>query len=271
MPRKQFEFQGQPDFELASDRSHPVRMIAEIPETEKADGLVFIIPGMGGEKDANYSEMIRRYIASKYNLIAVSVDAHCNTCRPQRSTEFGEVAVDLSPSSLLDALGIYVSLGGQIEAPPKNHNDVIALLRSDHSKNYNVNATLVPPGGQYQNFGVLSALDHISALHFLIDQNVPFNKNNVVCLGSSYGGYVAHLIHKFAPNSINGIIDASAYTETVNSFIDGKWNELALVDGNFTYKCSTVQKWQFEKHGEANFFGPDRALIREYRTCCAHI
>jgi len=258
-----YEFAGQPDFELNSDRSHPVSMIVETPDTEMADGLVFVIPGMGGEKDKHYSEMIRRYIASKHNLVVVSVDAHCSTCRPNCSTEFGDVTIDIEPTSIVHALGHYVSQGGVVDVPLQNHNDVIALLKRDLSMTFKLKATLEPPGGQYQNFGVLAALDHLAALHFLIDKGHKFDTSNVICIGSSHGGYIAHMMHKLAPNTINGIIDASAYTETVPSFIDGKWTEFDLTDGNFTYECSTTQKWQFVQPGEPTFFGPDRALIRD--------
>ncbi len=263
MPTEKFQIPGQPDFELGSDRNSPVSIIAEVPETGSADGLVFIIPGMGGEKDAHYSSIIRRYIADKYNLVAVSVDGHCNTCRPNRSTEFGKVEVDINPGSLIEALGHYVAQGGKLDAPVQTHNDILSVLTQSHGASFSVNATLVPPDGQYQNFGVLSALDHLAALNFLIDQPLPFDEGNVICLGSSHGGYIAHLMHKFAPNTLNGIIDASAYTETQPIFIDGRWNELALTENNIVYKCSTVQRWQFSQHGEPTFFGADRSLIRD--------
>lgn len=263
MPSSQYLIPGQPDFELASERNHPVTILVETPETETADGLVFIIPGMGGEKDASYSSMIRRYIADKYNLVAVSVDAHCNTCRPNRSTEFGKVELNISPSSLVDALGQYVAHGGKLETQVKTHDDILSLLKQRSDVVFGVDATLVPPGGQYQNFGVLSALDHLAALNFLIDQPIAFDTGNILCLGSSHGGYIAHVMHKFAPNTFNGIIDASAYTETQPTFIDGRWNELALTEQNITFRCSTVQKWQFGQHGEATYFGADRGLIRD--------
>lgn len=263
MPSSQFQIPGQPDFELGSDRSHPVTLLVETPETEAADGLVFIIPGMGGETDAHYSSMIRRYIADKYNIVAVSVDAHCNTCRPNLSTEFGKVELSISPNSLVDALGQYVAHGGKLETQVKTHNEILSLLKQRPDLTFAVNATLVPPGGQYQNFGVLSALDHLAALNFLIDQPIAFDTGNVLCLGSSHGGYIAHVMHKFAPNTFNGIIDASAYTETQPTFVDGRWLELALTEQNITFQCSTVQKWQFGQHGEATFFGADRSLIRD--------
>jgi hypothetical protein len=272
MATHRFEIAGQPDFELGVDRKRPVSVIAEIPETDTADGLVFLIPGMGGEKEADYSTMLRRYISAKYNLVAVSVDGHCGTCRPSRSTEFGEVRLDIDGESILDALGRFVSTGQQIDRKLETHSDVVQLLRSASARKFKLKALLVPPGDEYQNFGVLSALDHIAALHALIDSEIEFDPSNVICVGSSHGGYTAHMMHKFAPNSFNGIIDASAYSETATAFIDGHWREADIADGNLIYSCSTVQKWQFSKPGDLTFFGPDRAMIRDtaYDVHMAH-
>lgn len=273
MPEQRFEIDGQPDFELGTERTRKVTILAELPESEKADGLVFLIPGMGGDKDADYSTMLRRYISARYNMAVVSVDGHCNTCRPMRSKEFGDVGVDIEPSSLIAALGQFIANGNKVDRALNTHNDILGLLRSDPQNTYRLRATLVPPDGQYQNFGVLAALDHIAALHHLIDEDVPFDTSNIVCLGSSHGGYIAHMMHKFAPNTFNGVIDASAYSETVTKFLDGQGGELDLQDGNFAYACSTVQRWQFRTPGKAGFFGPDRALIRDtgYHDHMVHV
>lgn len=263
MASHRFEIAGQPDIELGLERSRPVTIIAEVPDTDHADGLVFVIPGMGGEKDADYSAMLRRYIAAKYNLVTVSVDAHCNTCRPARSTEFGEVGLDFDSESILDALGRYLVSGEKINGSVETYADILQMLRSAAPKQFAVKTILSPPDGQYQNFGVLAALDHLCALNALIDSEFAFDTSNVLCVGSSHGGYIAHMMHKFAPNSFNGIIDASAYTETATTFIDGGWKETNINDGNLIYICSTRQEWQFGKPGLPTFFGPDRSLIRD--------
>eukprot|EP00439_Symbiodinium_sp_Y106_P089376 s1_g1912.t1 len=263
MAAHRFEIAGQPDIELGLERTRPVTVIAEVPDTDNADGLVFVIPGMGGEKDADYSAMLRRYIAAKYNLIAVSVDAHCNTCRPARSTEFGEVGLDFDNESILDALGRYLVSGEKINGSVETYADILQTLRSAAPKQFAIKTILSPPDGQYQNFGVLAALDHLCALNALIDSEFSFDTSNVLSVGSSHGGYIAHMMHKFAPNSFNGIIDASAYTETATAFIDGSWKEANISDGNLIYTCSTRQEWQFNKPGLPTFFGPDRSLIRD--------
>jgi len=260
---RRFEIEGQPDFELRTERKKPVAVIAEVPDADIADGLVFIIPGMGGEKDADYSAMLRRYIAAKYNLIAVSVDGHCNTCRPARSTEFGEVGLEIEGESLLDAVSRYVISGGQIDRKLETHADILEMLRAAAPMQFAIKTVLNPPDNQYQNFGLLSAMDHLCALNALSDSDLHFDKSNVLCVGSSHGGYIAHMMHKLAPNSFNGIIDASAYTETATAFIDGGWKEANITDGNLIYTCSTQQKWQFSNPGLPTFFGPDRSLIRD--------
>ncbi|MCE7997906.1 MAG: DUF2920 family protein [Rhodobiaceae bacterium] len=263
MTSHRFEIEGQPDFELRTERKKPVAVIAEVPDADMADGLVFIIPGMGGEKDADYSAMLRRYIAAKYNLVAVSVDGHCNTCRPARSTEFGDVGLELEGDSLLDALSRYVIAGGQIDRKLETHADILGMLRAAAPMQFAIKTVLNPPDNQYQNFGLLSAMDHLCALNALCDSDLRFDTSNVLCVGSSHGGYIAHMMHKLAPNSFNGIIDASAYTETATAFIDGGWKEANITDGNLIYTCSTRQQWQFSRPGSPSFFGPDRALIRD--------
>ncbi len=263
MASHRFEIDGQPDLELGLERRRPVTVIAEVPDADVADGLVFVIPGMGGEKDADYSAMLRRYISAKYNLVTVSVDAHCNTCRPARSTEFGEVGLELDGDSLLDAVSRYVISGEQINRKLETHADILDMLKSAAPKQFAVKTILNPPDGQYQNFGVLAALDHLCALNALVDSDISFDTSNVLCVGSSHGGYIAHMMHKFAPNSFNGIIDASAYTETATAFIDRGWKEANITDGNIIYRCSTRQEWQFSNPGLLNFFGADRSLIRD--------
>ena len=49
-----------------------------------------------------------------------------------------------------------------------------------------------------------------------------FDTNNILCVGSSHGAYIAHLIHKFAPNTINGIIDNSGYTIPLAQYIGAR-------------------------------------------------
>ena len=47
--------EGQQDFELGIPRTVPVTFTAETPEDGPADGLVFLIPGFGGDKDESFS------------------------------------------------------------------------------------------------------------------------------------------------------------------------------------------------------------------------
>ncbi|WOF73883.1 DUF2920 family protein [Parvibaculaceae bacterium PLY_AMNH_Bact1] len=269
MTSHRFEIDGQPDFELGAPRQRPVTAIVEVPESDAAEGLVFIVPGMGSERDEGYYTMLRRYIAAKYNLVAVSVDAHCNVCRPHRSDGVAPVVLDVQSDSIYEAFGRFISAGGKVDRPLTNINDMLALLLPAKSNPVELNTIIQPPDGDYQNFGVLAALDHLAVLNVLLDSDIAFDQTNIVCMGSSHGGYLAHMIHKFAPNTINGVIDASAYTEAIPIYLDGQFREISITEShlNLTHHCSTKSLWQFKTPTEPYFFDTDRALIRDVGHC----
>jgi len=258
-----FILDGHPDFELGIPRKRPITVNLETPQSDIADGLVFLVPGMGSERQEEYSAMLRRYISAKHNLVVVSVDAHCNVCRPHRSEGVDSVVMNIQSESIYEALGRFIGNGAHVDRALTNLNDMLALLISAKSETFDFNAIIEPPDGDYQNFGVLAALDHLTVLNELLDSDFAYDHENIICLGSSHGGYLAHLIHKFAPNTISGVIDASAYTETMPKFIDGKYNEAHEIEGNIRYRCSTKTHWQFNRPDEKTFFGADRAAIRD--------
>jgi len=82
--------------------------------------------------------------------------------------------------------------------------------------------TLIPKKDEYQNFGVMQALDHLNVLK---DLHKKFEKTATlptVCFGSSHGGYIAQLMAKFAPSSISHVVDNSSYVKPALQYILGK-------------------------------------------------
>src|SRR5205085_1340970 len=69
------------DFETGIARSHPLRYHLTWPEG-RAEGLVFIIPGFGGDTDERYAKRLRHHIARTHGLAAASVRYHCIEARP---------------------------------------------------------------------------------------------------------------------------------------------------------------------------------------------
>jgi len=255
---------GHDDFELGIPRTVPVSYVAEVPESDHADGLVFLIPGFGGDKDEALMSLTRRHIAAKYNLIAVSVRAHCHFCRPNQTADGLSVEMALDGPSLMQAVGLLVLQGDNLNGlSAADTPSVVSFLKSRAPQNFRLEAVMVPPGEDYQNFGLLTALDHLKVLHHLFDQELAFDRENIVCAGTSHGGYIAHLMHKFAPNTISAIIESSAYSETIPSFIGFGGEEFIGCDGNLNYVCSTKTHWTNDVVAHPNYFGLDEALMRD--------
>ncbi|WP_436627399.1 DUF2920 family protein [Campylobacter jejuni] len=67
-------------------------------------------------------------------------------------------------------------------------------------------STFIPPNGDYQNYGIMAAIDHINALKDLVKRFPKFADLPKIYGGGSYGGYLALLIAKIAPWYVDGVI-----------------------------------------------------------------
>ncbi|EHT9391543.1 DUF2920 family protein, partial [Campylobacter jejuni] len=72
-----------------------------------------------------------------------------------------------------------------------------------------LSATFIPSRGDYQNYGIMAALDHINALKDLVKRFPKFADLPKIYGGGSYGGYLSLLIAKIAPWYVDGVIDNS--------------------------------------------------------------
>ena len=263
MPTLTGTLQGHNDFELDLPRTHPVTYTAEVPEGP-AGGLVFLIKGFGEDGQASYQEMLRRYISERYNLVAVTVDAHCHIARPVRAggdTKDKKVSYEFDLDSLYAALGALALRGYPIDPNLKSRRSILSFLKKFLYEPLEIRAKMKPPWGEYQNFGVLAALDHLSALGHIIDQDIDFDRSNIVCIGTSHGGYVAQLIHKFAPNTISGVIEASSYTQAMKIFLGGG-KEFTAKEQNLSIVLNTDTKWELYDVFHSNYLDRCREDIR---------
>lgn len=263
MPSISGSLSGHEDFELGVPRTVPVTFEAEVPENAPADGLVFLIPGFGEDTDEAYTRLTRRQIAAKYNLVVVSVRAHCHFCRPKQSIPGVSVSIEIDQWSIAKAIGALVLQGDTLDGlTSADQKDTLRFLKSRKEHQFSLSATLIPPGQDYQNFGVLAALDHLLVLNKLIDDGVEFDQGTIIAAGTSHGGYIAHLMQKFAPNTISAVVESSAYPETVPAYLGFGGVEYRAIDANIEFVCSTKTAWSNENIGAPNYFGTDQARIR---------
>ena len=217
------------DFELSIKREKGVIYNYTYPKNKKLKGIVFIIPGFGDDTNSEYSQKLRDYIAKKFNVVAVSVIYHCFSSRLNNGgVETLDDYDELVLLSNLKRFNIEVETDDLHEIL-NNINEEIKARKDEGKLDKNEiivqTVTILPKNNEYQNFGILQALDHINVLKELKSRNLNFIDNYpTILIGSSHGGYIANLIAKIVPNSIDCVIDNSSYVKPPLNYIIGKEN-----------------------------------------------
>jgi hypothetical protein len=251
---------GLPDFEFQDlPRTRPVTYTLTLPPgasaAQPARGLLFCIPGFGQDNDVGYAARLRQGLAEAHGYACLSVDYHAIHARPAQGCN-----ITIAPEGL--ALLRLLCFRHGVALDERDIMATLQTLSSHLTEATTIRALLEPPHEEYQNFGVLQALDHLVVLHRLIDEGLPCDFANVVLVGSSHGGYIAHLVAKFAPNSINAVIDNSSYTRPPLQYL-GLFPEFHLSQGHLHVGCCVTTRWQFRQAEQPGFFGLPQQLIRD--------
>lgn len=261
------------DFELDIQRKNKVEYLYSYPKSGKLNGIVFIIPGFGEDTNSEYSQKLRDYIAQTFRVVAVHVIYHCFHSRVNNGAT---VSLDKTDENILlknlrdsgvtniENNSLNEILNQLMEAVEikKNRGEIdpeIRLLQT---------LTLNPKNNEYQNFGVLQALDHINVLRDIKKKGLNFIEGYpTILMGSSHGGYIAYLIAKFAPKSIDCVIDNSAYVTPPLRYIIAK--DIDIKEPEFRYTTKNLVLHYFVKthwNNDANsyyYFSQDRYDIRD--------
>lgn len=254
MADQTLKFRSLKDVEIGEKGSRSCQVTFSVP-AGPAKGLALVIPGFGEDVDDAYNTMLRRHISGRHGLVAATVDYHCMRVRPPAA----EVKVDdVEHASLIGQL----VMAGHPELVETNDVGKTLTNALSNEISFGIRAQILPPDGDFQNFGVLQAIDHIHAVYALQDKGIDFDPANIVAIGTSHGGYIAHLIAKFAPNLLSGIIDNSAYTECAPNYV-GAGYECRELQGKGTLFLSTQTKWQLISPLMPAYFGPAQFSIRD--------
>ncbi|EGT3378230.1 DUF2920 family protein, partial [Campylobacter coli] len=92
----------------------------------------------------------------------------------------------------------------------------------DESQKIGLSCDFIPPNGDYQNFGIMAAIDHINALKDLVKRFPKLADLPKIYGGGSYGGYLSLLIAKIAPWYVDGVIDNSGSALPPLNYILGR-------------------------------------------------
>lgn len=251
------EIPGPADFELGRKRASPLAYVADCPDGP-ARGLAFLIAGFGGDTDSGYAEALRRHVVETHGLIAVTVRYHCFGSRPATGARL-EIEVR-------DHLAM-VGLAALHKVPLGDAGDIVDVARRLAAAGVAADAAAIlkPARDEQQNFGITQAMDHLAVLADLLTDGPDFDSRQIVALGSSHGGYIAHLMAKIAPRTLALVIDNSSYTQPPMAYLGAaeatEW-AAPLVDG-VNLRCRVESAWSLSDRNADNFYDRDRDLIRD--------
>ncbi len=215
-----FEIDSCDDVELNIKRTSKLEYRISYDDEKEMKAIVFIIGGYGANTNIHFLDSYRNYIAKKFDVVVVNVFYHCFCMRRSDVSKYDanakflqedlenlskvliEFNIDIRNLNFDNALEYYHYLDQYI---------TILKLQGELEQDYQVNftSTFVPSNGDYQNFGIMAAIDHIIVLKDLVKKFPNFKNLPKIYGGGSYGGYLSLLIAKIAPWYVDAVIDNS--------------------------------------------------------------
>ncbi|ECP9327464.1 DUF2920 family protein, partial [Campylobacter jejuni] len=165
---------------------------------------------------------------------------------------------------------------GHLSVNKDNFEQIIPLIEQkvnkmkqaglvDESQKIELSCDFIPPNGDYQNYGIMAAIDHINALKDLVKRFPKFADLPKIYGGGSYGGYLALLIAKIAPWYVDGVIDNSGTVLPLLECIIGKdlsRPEFFFSDLNKLVGMFIKTYWTREDERLSYFFTNENYMIR---------
>ena len=213
------------DVELGIKRSSALSFYACYDDFKEAKTLLVIISGFGEDSDSGYRTHLMQTMVENYDVACISVDYHCIGNRPQLGAKFGLDDIDREILRReLSSIGINLP----IDLKSIDCHEKVDLLLKFLSKEItirkesgilpadfrlNASITMVPTKNEYQNFGVMQAIDVLNAVLYTKKyiNSAKFEHLPVIMVGSSHSGYLAHMCAKIAPWLVDAVIDNSSY------------------------------------------------------------
>ncbi|HHT6913699.1 TPA: DUF2920 family protein [Campylobacter coli] len=270
-----FEIDSCDDVELNIKRTSKLEYRISYDDEKEIKAIVFIIGGYGANANIYFLDSYRNYIAKNFDVVAVHVFYHC-FCQRRSDVEKYSTLADFTKDDL--KLIEKVLRKYNIPCDQLANNTVVShceylseimtelkmLNRLPYDFEERLSATYIPSDGEYQNFGIMAAIDHINALKDLVKRFPKFADLPKIYGGGSYGGYLSLLIAKIAPWYVDGVIDNSGVCLPFLAHILGRdmnQGEFVFEGDNNRIYCF-VQKYWTRNINSSYYFGDENYLIR---------
>ncbi|EOH5633001.1 DUF2920 family protein [Campylobacter coli] len=271
-----FEIDSCDDVELNIKRTSKLEYRISYDDEKEIKAIVFIIGGYGANANIYFLDSYRNYIAKNFDVVAVHVFYHCfcqrrsDVLKYDASAKFLEEDLENFSKMLISFNIDSRNLNSNNALEYYHHLDhCITTLKSQGklAQNYQAKftSTFIPPNGDYQNYGIMAAIDHINALKDLVKRFPKFADLPKIYGGGSYGGYLALLIAKIAPWYVDGVIDNSGSALPPLNYILGREMEsgcdYVLNSSHILIQCFLKTHWT-RKENSPYFFNNENYFIR---------
>ncbi|GAA7170369.1 hypothetical protein HpCK101_05780 [Helicobacter pylori] len=190
-----FEIDSCDDVELNIKRTSKLEYRISYDDEKEMKAIVFIIGGYGANANIHFLDSYRNYIAKKFDVATINVFYHC-FCQRRSDVEKYSAFTIFTIEDLSNLSQVLLEIGVNINVNLENAQQCYELLNQNITtlksqgklaQNYQAKftSTFIPPNGEYQNFGIMPAIDHINALKDLIKRFPQFSN-----LPKIYGGGV---------------------------------------------------------------------------------
>ncbi|TDJ80964.1 DUF2920 family protein [Campylobacter volucris] len=263
------------DVELNIKRETKLEYRITYDDSKEMKAIVFIIGGYGANAHMAFVDFNRKFIAKKFDVIAVSVLYHCfcqrrsDVDRYSAQTAFME---DDLPKFKLALENLNINTDFLNEYTVWRYWDILNQTISNLKEQklliqpfrVHLNGSLIPPNNEYQNYGIMAAIDHINALKDIM-KNYPQFKSLPKIYGGSYGGYLALMCAKIAPWYVDGVIDNSGGALPPFEYFLGKEfdkEDCVFYDSNIIVHGQVKTHWTRKDPNSPYYFADENYLIR---------
>ncbi|ENW0249764.1 DUF2920 family protein [Campylobacter jejuni] len=270
-----FEIDSCDDVELGIKRTSKLEYRISYDDEKDLKAIVFVIGGYGANANIYFLDSYRNYIAKNFDVVTINVFYHCFCQRRSDVLKY-----DASAKFLEEDLENFSKVLNDFNIDSRNLNSNNALEYYHHldhyittlksqrklAQNYQAKftSTFIPPNGEYQNYGIMAAIDHINALKDLVKRFPKFADLPKIYGGGSYGGYLALLIAKIAPWYVDGVIDNSGVCLPFLACILGRemnQGEFYFEGSGYRLYCFVYKYWN-RNMNSSYYFGDENYLIR---------
>ncbi|EAK5229712.1 DUF2920 family protein [Campylobacter jejuni] len=269
-----FEIDSCDDVELGIKRTSKLEYRISYDDEKEIKAIVFIVGGFGANANISFLDFDREYIAKNFDVVVVHVFYHCFCARKSIDQKYNPKLIpnqdDLERvNSILKNINL-----GHLSVNEDNFEQIIPFIEQrageikqaglvDESQKIELFCDFIPPNGDYQNYGIMAAIDHINAFKDLV-KRFPKFANLPKIYGGSYGGYLSLLIAKIAPWYVDGVIDNSGVCLPFLACILGReMNQGEFrFSGENTFVDVFCKKYWNRNINSSYYFGDENYLIR---------